>query len=91
MQLTVQRMNSMALSRKLSTTRIPPVKKIVYVGVTDEFAGHGIGSTNSFINFFRRPDQSGDFHPNADGYRFYAHAILAELRGKLLDEPAQLA
>jgi lysophospholipase L1-like esterase len=70
----------------------PTGKKIVYVGVTDEFAGHGIGSTNSFINFF--PDDltsQENFHPNADGYRLYAHAILAELRGKLLDEPAQLA
>jgi hypothetical protein len=37
---------------------------IVYVDVTAEFAGHGIGSKKPFIN----SDGVGAYHPNAAGY-----------------------
>jgi lysophospholipase L1-like esterase len=38
---------------------------IVYVDVTEEFAGHGIGSEEPFINSVGE----GAYHPNAAGYR----------------------
>ena len=51
--------------------------KIVYVDVTDDFAGHGIGSEKPFINL---PGTGiGAFHPNAAGYEAYAAAISAVL------------
>src|SRR5215218_2040587 len=50
---------------------------IVYVDVTDDFAGHGIGSEETFINL---PGTGiGAFHPNAAGYEAYAAAISAVL------------
>jgi lysophospholipase L1-like esterase len=46
---------------------------IIYVDVTEEFAGHGIGSQHPYIN-----DSGTDaYHPNAAGYRAYAKAIFA--------------
>jgi hypothetical protein len=42
----------------------------VYVDVTKEFAGHGIGSEEPFIN----AEGIGAYHPNAAGYRAYAKA-----------------
>ena len=55
----------------------PDSVNIVYVDVTPEFAGHGIGSKEPFII------SEGDdaYHPNAAGYRAYAKAILATIRG----------
>jgi lysophospholipase L1-like esterase len=50
--------------------------KIVYVDVTDAFAGHGIGSKRPFIN----AEGVGAYHPNAAGYRAYAKAIFAAVR-----------
>jgi lysophospholipase L1-like esterase len=50
---------------------------IVYVDVTDDFAEHGIGSAEPFINL---PGSGiGAFHPNAAGYEAYAAAISAEI------------
>jgi phospholipase/lecithinase/hemolysin len=63
---------------------------IVYVDVTDQFEGHGIGSDDPFINdpnVFRFPEF---FHPNAAGYEAYADAISAAIRGPL-DRQEQLA
>lgn len=65
--------------------------KIVYVDVTAAFAGHGIGSSDPFIN-----DPSSDtpgavpFHPNADGYVAYADAIAAKLPNGWLDKNKKL-
>ena len=61
---------------------------IRYVDVTEEFAGHGIGSTDPFIHDLlinNRPDPEA-FHPNADGYRAYADAIKTKLPGGWLDK-----
>ena len=60
---------------------------IVYVDVTAEFAGHGIGSKKSFIN----SDGVGAYHPNAAGYRAYAKAIFAAVRSAWLDDNEQVA
>jgi lysophospholipase L1-like esterase len=53
---------------------------IVYVDVTEAFAGHGIGSEEPFIN---PPPPLGTateaFHPTASGYVAYAEAISAVL------------
>jgi lysophospholipase L1-like esterase len=51
---------------------------IVYVDVTEQFKGHGIGSDDPFIN---GPDAGFPeaFHPNAAGYRAYADAISAAI------------
>jgi lysophospholipase L1-like esterase len=53
----------------------------VYVNVTDEFAGHGVGSPDSWF-YFNPADTSGmNFHPNATGYaQGYAEAIINEAR-----------
>jgi lysophospholipase L1-like esterase len=65
--------------------------KIVYVDVTAAFAGHGIGSSDPFIN-----DPSSDapgavpFHPNAGGYVAYADAIAAKLPNGWLAKNKQL-
>jgi len=65
--------------------------KIVYVDVTAAFAGHGIGSSDPFIN-----DPSSDapgavpFHPNARGYVAYADAIAAKLPNGWLAKNKQL-
>lgn len=47
-----------------------------YVDVTDDFAGHGIGSPDPWIHSVGEPDA---FHPTAAGYAAYAEAIRAEL------------
>jgi lysophospholipase L1-like esterase len=60
---------------------------IVYVDVTAEFAGHGIGSKRPFIN----SDGLGAYHPNAAGYRAYAKAIFAAIRSAWLDDKKQVA
>jgi lysophospholipase L1-like esterase len=60
---------------------------IVYVDVTAEFAGHGIGSKKPFIN----SDGADAYHPNAAGYRAYAKAIFAAIRSALLDDNKQVA
>jgi lysophospholipase L1-like esterase len=60
---------------------------IVYVDVTAEFRGHGIGSKVPFIN----SDGLGAFHPNADGYGVYARAIFAAIRSAGLDDDEQVA
>ena len=49
---------------------------IVYVDVTEEFARHGIGSEEPFINA-EGPDA---YHPNAAGYRAYTKAIFAAIQ-----------
>jgi lysophospholipase L1-like esterase len=60
---------------------------IIYVDVTDEFAGHGIGSEEPFIN----SEGEGAYHPNAAGYRAYAKAIFAAVRSASLDDKKQAA
>jgi lysophospholipase L1-like esterase len=60
---------------------------IVYVDVTKEFAGHGIGSEEPFIN----AEGIGAYHPNAAGYRAYAKAMFAAIRSARLDEKKQVA
>jgi lysophospholipase L1-like esterase len=62
---------------------------IVYVDVTEEFAGHGIGSEEPFIN--SESDPIGAYHPNAAGYRAYAKAIFAAVRSASLDDKKQAA
>jgi len=54
---------------------------IVYVDVTEEFRGHGIGSREPFIN----AAGADAFHPNAAGYLAYAAAISAALPGARVD------
>jgi lysophospholipase L1-like esterase len=58
---------------------------IVYVDVTDAFAGHGIGALDDpFINApIPRESHIEDFHPNVAGYRAYAKAISAAIRDAL--------
>jgi lysophospholipase L1-like esterase len=46
----------------------------VFVDVTDDFAGHGIGSADPWIV---APPAFDAFHPNAAGYAAYADAIRA--------------
>jgi lysophospholipase L1-like esterase len=65
----------------------PDRVNIVYVDVTAEFAGHGIGSKKPFIN----SDGVGAYHPNAAGYRAYARAIFAAIRSAWLDDNKQVA
>ena len=75
---TTQRLPLMTTSRSaqaVAATSATDVK-IVYVDVTAEFAGHGIGSTKPFINDIRA-GAADAFHPNADGYLAYADAISA--------------
>ena len=60
---------------------------IIYVDVTEEFAGHGIGSTHPFIHA-TGPDA---YHPNAAGYRAYAKAIFAAIRDAWNDDKKQAA
>ena len=55
---------------------------IIYVDVTDEFAGHGVGSTHPYIN----SEGLGAYHPNAAGYRAYAKAIFTEIKSVWKDE-----
>ena len=64
---------------------------IVYVDVTEQFEGHGIGSSDDpFINAPGQIPSQEDFHPNAAGYRAYAKAISAAIRDAL-DRQKQLA
>jgi lysophospholipase L1-like esterase len=65
----------------------PDSVNIVYVDVTADFAGHGIGSKKPFIN----SDGVGAYHPNAAGYRAYAKAIFAAIRSAWLDDNKQVA
>ncbi|MFL6181192.1 MAG: GDSL-type esterase/lipase family protein [Actinomycetes bacterium] len=60
---------------------------IVYVNVTEEFTGHGIGSKKPFIN----SEGVGAYHPNAAGYRAYAKVIFAAIRTAWSDDTAQVA
>lgn len=60
---------------------------IVYVDVTAEFAGHGIGSKKPFIN----SNGADAYHPNVAGYRTYAKAIFAAIRSAWLDDNMQVA
>ena len=60
---------------------------LVYVDVTDAFAGHGIGSHRPFIN----AEGVGAYHPNAAGYRAYAKAIFAAVRSARLDGNKRVA
>jgi lysophospholipase L1-like esterase len=68
---------------------------IVYVDVTVEFAGHGIGAAPEllFINppVLDRPDLGlpDAFHPNAAGYDAYAKAISAALPKAWVDKQKQ--
>jgi lysophospholipase L1-like esterase len=55
---------------------------IVYVDVTGDFAGHGIGSADPYIN----STGLGAYHPNAAGYLAYAVAISEALPGAWLDK-----
>jgi len=74
--------------------------KIVYVDVTEEFAGHGIvdprSCTGAFIHCLfidgdpNKPDQEA-FHPNAAGYRAYADAIFDVLPVGWLDKTSGVA
>jgi lysophospholipase L1-like esterase len=59
----------------------PTGDNIVYVDVTDAFAGHGIGSSDDPFIIGPTPGVSRveDFHPNAAGYRAYAKAISAAM------------
>src|SRR5829696_3855076 len=66
-----------------------PDVSIIYVDVTEEFAGHGIGSEEPFIN--SESDPIGAYHPNAAGYRAYAKAIFAAVRSASLDDKKQAA
>jgi lysophospholipase L1-like esterase len=49
---------------------------IEYVDVTAAFAGHGINSTDAFIN---GPLMDDPFHPNSEGYKAYAVELRAAL------------
>jgi lysophospholipase L1-like esterase len=63
---------------------------IVYVDVTAQFEGHGIGTLDDL--FINGPSAGlpEAFHPNAAGYRAYAKAISAAIRDAL-DRQEQLA
>jgi lysophospholipase L1-like esterase len=83
-----------AATAALNTTIETAVKathndNIIYVDVTEQFEGHGIGSDDPFINgpTARFPEA---FHPNAAGYRAYAKAISAAILDAL-DRQEQLA
>jgi lysophospholipase L1-like esterase len=52
------------------------VRGTVYVDVTDEFEGHGIGSPASWIHL---PGSDASFHPNETGYaKGYYRAVVRE-------------
>ena len=59
----------------------------MYVDVTEEFAGHGIGSKGPFIH----ADGEDAYHPTAAGYRAYAKAIFAAIRSAGLGDNKQVA
>jgi hypothetical protein len=59
------------------------------IDVTEEFAGHGIGSTDPFIHNLLDNNNRVDpeaFHPNADGHGVYADAIKTKLPGGWLNK-----
>ena len=63
---------------------------IVYVDVTEEFAGHGIGGSG--VPFINAPEtEIGAFHPTIAGYAAYAEAISAALPSVWLDDNKQAA
>jgi lysophospholipase L1-like esterase len=63
---------------------------IVYVDVTEEFAGHGIGGSG--VPFINAPGTGiGAFHPTIAGYIAYAEAISAALPSAWLDDNKQVA
>lgn len=64
-----------------------PDVNIIYVDVTDEFAGHGIGSEEPYIN----SEGIGAYHPNAAGYRAYAKAIFTAIKSVWKDDEKQAA
>ena len=71
----------------VNATRKDTGANIIYVDVTEQFEGHGIGSSDDpFIN----ATGADAFHPNAAGYRAYAKAISAAIRDAL-DRQKQLA
>jgi hypothetical protein len=77
------------IEQAVAATREADVK-IVYVDVTAAFAGHGIGSSDPFINDPSSDARCSTFHPNADGYVAYADAIAAKLPNGWLDKNKQL-
>jgi lysophospholipase L1-like esterase len=79
------------IEQAVAVTRDADVN-IRYVDVTAAFAGHGIYSTDAFINppDPLKPTDPNAFHPNADGYVAYADAIAARLPGGWLDKQKQL-
>lgn len=57
------------------------VRGTVYVDVSDEFEGHGIGSPYPWIIFNGDLSDSANFHPNATGYaKGYYRAVASEVR-----------
>ena len=68
-----------AIQDAVAATKNPDVK-IVYVDVSEEFAEHGIGSADPFLN----STGGAAFHPNAAGHRAYAAAIAAALEEQLV-------
>jgi lysophospholipase L1-like esterase len=63
---------------------------IVYVDVTEEFTGHGIGGSG--VPFINAPGTGiGAFHPTIAGYVAYAEAISAALPSAWLDDNKQVA
>ena len=67
---------------------------VVYVDVTKRFAGHEVNSTDPWIFFGTYLDANGmpqldprSFHPNRDGHRAYASALLSSVKLGLLVRP----
>ena len=65
-----------ALNDVIEATVLSAGSGFVYVDVEDDFAGHGLGSTDAWIV---PPPMLGAFHPNPEGYAAYAEAILEVL------------
>jgi lysophospholipase L1-like esterase len=69
-----------AIEKAVTDARAAGIK-IVYVDVTDDFAGHGIGGSG--VPFINPPPPLGTqteaFHPTAAGYIAYAAAISAAI------------
>lgn len=52
--------------------------KVQYVDVRSAFAGHGVNSTDPWINLdVTNPGSPDNFHPNAEGYEAYFSALTA--------------
>ena len=84
----IELLNTTIQQAVAAADRAPDVN-IIYVDVREEFAGHGIGSEEPFIN--SESDPIGAYHPNAAGYRAYAKAIFAAVRSASLDDKKQAA